>query len=173
MRSRIILILLLVVALTACGGSSSAGGKTRVVAAFYPVAYAAARLGGPGVVVQNLTPPGVEPHDLEATPSTVRAVKEADHVLLLGHGFQPQLEAAAGNGPKVVHLLDTPGLRLHPADPHVWLGPPRYALIVKGVAVALGRPQAAAPVIARLHALDRQYRSRLEHCRRHEIVTSH
>src|SRR5712691_5977453 len=145
MRSRIILTLLLVVALTGCGGSSGPGGKTRVVAAFYPIAYAAARLGGPGVSVQNLTPPGVEPHDLEATPSAVRAVKEADHVLLLGHGFQPQLEAAAGNGPKVVHLLGTPGLRLHGADPHVWLDPLRYSLIVKRIAVALGRPRAAAP----------------------------
>jgi len=170
MRAGIILILSAFL-LAGCSGGSQGG--DHVVAAFYPVAFAATEVGGSGVVVRNLTPPGVEPHDLEATPSTVRAVKEADHVLLLGHGFQPQLEAAAGNGPSVVHLLDTSGLRLHPADPHVWLDPLRYALIVKRIAVALGRPRAAAPVVARLDALDREYRAGLAHCERHEIVTSH
>ncbi len=171
MRSGIILIVGAVL-VAGCGSGSNSSGD-HVVAAFYPVAFAAAEVGGPGVVVRNLTPPGVEPHDLEATPSTVRAVKEADHVLLLGHGFQPQLEAAAGNGAKVVHLLDTPGLRLHPADPHVWLDPLRYALIVRRIAVALGRPHAATPAVAQLHVLDREYRAGLAHCRRHEIVTSH
>ena len=36
-----------------------------------------------------------------------------------------------------------------------------------------GLPNAAAPVVARLHVLDREYRAGLTHCERHEIVTSH
>jgi ABC-type metal ion transport system, periplasmic component/surface adhesin len=145
----------------------------RVVAAFYPVASAASEVGGPSVHVENLTPPGVEPHDLEATPATVRKLREADHVLLLGHGFQPQLEEAAGNGSSVVYLLDTPGLALRDSDPHVWLDPLRYALIVKRIAVALGRPNAAAALVAKLHQLDLAYREGLRTCKRREIVTSH
>jgi zinc transport system substrate-binding protein len=94
-------------------------------------------------------------------------------VLLLGHGFQPQLEAAAGNGGAVVHLLDTPGLRLHDSDPHVWLDPLRYALLVRRIAFVLGRPRAALPFVAKLHALDGEYRNGLAHCAHSEIVTSH
>src|SRR5207253_7981282 len=121
---------LVVLALAACGGHSSRSGKTRVVAAFYPVAYAAEEIGGDKVSVSNLTPAGAEPHDLELSPDAVRKIQEADVVLILGHGFQPQVEAAArqshGN---VVELLDTPGLQRHAnGDPHVWLDPVRYAL---------------------------------------------
>ena len=88
------------------------------------------------------TPPGVEPHDLELRRTTSRS-PSADLVLLLGHGFQPQLEAAAGSGRRVVRLLDTHGLRRLPNnDPHVWLDPVRYALIVKRIGAALHRPQA-------------------------------
>jgi zinc transport system substrate-binding protein len=168
---RLITIFILAALVSGCGSAASKG--TNVVAAFYPVAYAASQVGGLGVVVENLTPPGVEPHDLEATPDAVKSIREAAHVLLLGDGFQPQLEAAAGKGSRVVYLLDTPGLDRHGVDPHVWLDPVRYALIVKRIAAALGRPEAAAPMLARLHALDRQYRAGLRNCARHEIVTSH
>jgi zinc transport system substrate-binding protein len=95
-------------------------------------------------------------------------------VLLLGHGFQPQLEEAAGHGSRVLLLLDTPGLGRHPNnDPHVWLDPLRYALIVKRIAAALHRLRAADDLVARLHALDRAYRQGLRNCARHDIVTSH
>jgi zinc transport system substrate-binding protein len=163
----------LILVVAGCGSAGGSGGGTKVVAAFYPVAFAAQEVGGPGVHVDNLTPPGVEPHDLEATPDAVRKIREADHVLLLGHGFQPQLEAAAGHGSRVVYLLDTPGLDRHGVDPHVWLDPIRYELIVKRIAAALGRPDAAAPMIAKLQQLDRDYRAGLRNCTRHEIVTSH
>jgi zinc transport system substrate-binding protein len=169
-----ILVVALVLGATACGPKTSTDGRNHVVAAFYPLAYAAELLGGSTVDVTNLTPPGVEPHDLEATPSDVQAVRSADVVLLLGHGFQPQLEDAAGRGKKVVWLLDTPGLRrFDNGDPHVWLDPLRYALIVRRISQALGRPQAVGPFESRLRALDREYRRGLAHCTRHELVTSH
>ena len=66
MISRIVLILVLAGFLAGCGSGSS-GGKKSVVAAFYPLAYAAERIGGPAFDVWNLTPPGAEPHDLELT----------------------------------------------------------------------------------------------------------
>jgi zinc transport system substrate-binding protein len=170
---RLITVFIIAALVSGCGSVSHGAARTHVVAAFYPVAYAASQVGGPGLVVENLTPPGVEPHDLEATPDAVKAIREADHVLLLGDGFQPQLEAAAGKGSRVVYLLDTPGLGRHGADPHVWLDPIRYTLIVKRIATALGRPNAAAPMLAKLGQLDRAYRTGLRNCTRHEIVTSH
>jgi zinc transport system substrate-binding protein len=178
MKMKIILVCSLALAMTAsaCRGTGPArdSGKKQVVAAVYPLAYAAQRLGGSSVEVHNLTPAGAEPHDLEVSPSEVRLIRSADLVLLLGHGFQPQLEASAGNGKRVLRLLDTPGLaRFANGDPHVWLDPWRYARIVKRIAAALHREAAAAGLVAELRGLDRAYRQGLSRCARHDIVTSH
>jgi zinc transport system substrate-binding protein len=175
---RLILILIfgiLVFWAVGCGGGSAGSpAKETLVASFYPLAYAAEEVGNGGVDVENLTPAGAEPHDLEVSPQDVAAIREADLVLLLGDGFQPQLEDAAGTGKKVLRLLDTPGLALRPdGDPHVWLDPLRYAKIVGRIGQALQRPDAAARLQARLRDLDGEYRTGLAHCERHEIVTSH
>jgi zinc transport system substrate-binding protein len=177
MKFILILILALAVAGLAvgCRGSGDESStRETVVASFYPLAFAAEQVGGEAVSVENLTPPGAEPHDLEVSPSDVSKIKSADLVLLLGHGFQPQLEDAAGSGPDVVALLDTPALDLHPdGDPHVWLDPIRYLKIVERLGAVLRRPAAASRLLARLSKLDREYRRGLADCARRDIVTSH
>jgi zinc transport system substrate-binding protein len=176
LRIIIIVIVTIVVgtvaAAFAAGGDSRPADRTSVVAAFYPLAYAAEQVGVPGLRVTNLTPPGVEPHDLELSPDDVAALKSAGTVLLMGHGFQPQLErAAADSSAHVVALLDTPGLARAGNDPHVWLDPLRYAVLVRAIATALhGDP---SPLLARLRRLDREYRAGLAHCARRELVTGH
>jgi zinc transport system substrate-binding protein len=176
MRTRIILMSLVAgLLLSGCvGKSSGAGSKTKVVAAFYPLAYAAEQIGDNHVAVRNLTPAGAEPHDLEISPRDVAEIQSAGLVLLLGHGFQPQVEAAAGHGKNVLRLLDTPGLHVLPnGDPHVWLDPIRYELIVERIGAALHRPAAARALVRGLTALNREYAQGLERCARREIVTSH
>jgi zinc transport system substrate-binding protein len=179
---RLIVILILTfggLALAACGGGRGDGGRTdsgqeTVVAAFYPLEFAAAQIGGDSVDVKNLTPPGAEPHDIEVSPQDVAEVRDADLVLLLGRGFQPQLEDAAGTGGHVVRLLDTPGLDVHPnGDPHVWLDPVRYSKVVDEIGQVLGKQAAAGDLEKRLADLDTEYRVGLSHCARKEIVTSH
>ena len=179
MRLIVILILTFGVSIAAVGcggggGEAAGAGMKQVVAAFYPLAFAAAEIGGAGVDVKNLTPPGAEPHDLEVSPRDVAAVRDADLVLLLGHGFQPQLEDAVGAGDNVVRLLDTPGLEVHSNDdPHVWLDPVRYAKVVDRIGQALGKQSAADNLEKRLMDLDSEFRAGLADCERNEIVTSH
>jgi len=181
---RLIVILILTfsvsIAVAGCGGAdaggggAAGGGMKQVVAAFYPLAFAAAEIGGAGVDVENLTPPGAEPHDLEVSPRDVADVRDADLVVLLGHGFQPQLEDAVGDGDDVVRLLDTPGLEVHSNnDPHVWLDPVRYAKVVDRIGQALGEQSAADNLEKRLMDLDSEFRAVLANCERKEIVTSH
>lgn len=155
-------------------GASSGpiGPGARVVAAFYPLAFAAEQI-NPGADVENLTPPGAEPHDLEVTPRDVRDVQAAGLVLLMGSGFQPQLESAAGEGANVLRLLDAPGLDLRPGDPHVWLDPSRFQGLVEVIGQRLGRPDAAQALSDRLAALDAEFKAGLARCKRHEIITSH
>jgi zinc transport system substrate-binding protein len=174
MRIRIILIFGATALCASCGGGGGSDGEgTSVIASFYPLAFAAEQVGGASVRVRNLTPPGAEPHDLEATPGDVQELHEADLVLLLGKGFQPQFEDAAGDGERVLRLLDTPGLAVLGSDPHVWLDPLRYAVLVKRIGGAIGRSEEAERLERRLRALDRAYRDGLADCARHEIVTSH
>ncbi|MGN6301949.1 MAG: hypothetical protein ACTHN8_12775 [Angustibacter sp.] len=54
------------VAAAACGAPvrPASDGRLQVRAAFYPLQFVAARIGGPAVSVTNLTRPGGEPHVL-------------------------------------------------------------------------------------------------------------
>lgn len=181
MRMRIIIAIVgimivagVVLALASGDQGPSNSGSKRVVAGFYPLAFAAQELGGSDVEVDNLTPPGAEPHDLEPTPQDVQALESANLVLLLGQGFQPALERAAeGAQGRVAELLDIPGLDVHPGDPHVWLDPVRFEAVVRAIAGALGDRAAAQPLVRRLQDLDREYRAGLADCTHREIVTSH
>jgi zinc transport system substrate-binding protein len=150
-------------ALAACGGDDSptADGDVDVVAAFYPLAFAAEQVGGGQVDVSNLTPAGQEPHDLELSPSDIAAVEEADYIVYL-EGFMPEFdeavaEYAAGEALEVgsvVELLDygegAESLDDHEhgedeghdhetegADPHFWLDPLRYAAVGEAIAEGL------------------------------------
>jgi zinc transport system substrate-binding protein len=183
---------LLVAGATACSGSPTTAGRLRVVASFYPLAEAAQRVGGDAVTVTNLTAPGVEPHDLELTPSQLAAVSDADVVLYLGGGFQPAVEDALADasGRTVdvssdLRTLPVPAGESDPsltADPHVWLDPLLYRGIVETVdrtfieASPSEEPMFdanAAGFDHELAGLDADYRSGLARCARDEIVTSH
>lgn len=179
--------------LAGCGGDGPSSGRT-VVAAFYPLAWAAGQLAGEGTDVVNLTPPGVEPHDLELTARDVERVRGAELVLYLGGGFMPALEDALDGHPRTLDLLagqqllrvapgavdegdtaqeDEDGAGEQTVDPHVWLDPGRFAAIVRAVARELGDPNGADGLVAELERLDEELRLGLETCERREIVTSH
>jgi zinc transport system substrate-binding protein len=196
-RPRLVVWLVVVlVALTtaACNSSPSgtAGGRLSVVANFYPVAEAARRVGGSLVSVTDLTPPGVEPHDLELTPRQLQDIAEADVVLYLGGGFQPAVEDAVKDaGGEVVDVsagiqrLPTPpgeaeeGLT---SDPHVWLDPVLYREIVDKVETAFARVDGSSAATFEANArsfgdelsgLNHDFEAGLSDCARNVIVTSH
>ena len=139
--------------LTACGSGddeAAASDGVGVVAAFYPLQWAAERVGGDRVDVTSLTPPGAEPHDLELTPRDVASLTEADLVVYL-EGFQPALDdAAAEAGDAAWDAGQAADLSLttradehegeteeehaghadqegEAVDPHFWLDPTRLA----------------------------------------------
>jgi len=170
--SRTVLFCAAGAAAVAAAGCSGAGDDAdgAVVAAFYPLAYAAEHVAAPGTPVVDLTPPGAEPHDLELSARDVGRVRDAVLVVYAGNGFQPAVEDAVEDrdGP-VLDVLDAePG-----GDPHIWLDPHRYASVVRAVADALDRPDAAEPLVERLAALDAELERGLRRCARREIVTSH
>lgn len=171
-------------------------GSISVVASFYPLAFAAERVGGDAVTVVNLTPPGVEPHDLELTPDDLQAIAEADVVVYLGGGFQPAVEEAVEAEATGVTVDALEGLELLPApvdapdhdgdepvsDPHVWLDPTRFASVVDRVATALGEAQGAEAATFLenagalgdgLRSLDDEFRMGLAECETRVMITNH
>jgi zinc transport system substrate-binding protein len=188
--ARIVLIIVALVLAAGCGGDEGGDEGFEVVAAFYPLAYAADRVGGAEIDVRNLTPPGAEPHDVELTARDVERVRRADLVLYLGGDFQPALEDAVADAEgdaldllNGVRLLRGEGHDEHgegeehadeeSVDPHVWLDPLRYATIVERIARELGRPEASGAVVRELRRLDRDFRVGLADCARRDLVTSH
>jgi zinc transport system substrate-binding protein len=141
--------------------ASSADGKLKVTASFYPLEFLAEQIGGSRVAVNDLTKPGVEPHDLELSPKQTAALGESDVIVYL-RGLQPAVdEAVAQSG--VTYTADAAALTTledhgaevdgehhttggagddesHAtteqdagADPHIWLDPVRYAQVAEGV----------------------------------------
>jgi zinc transport system substrate-binding protein len=179
MVSRIVLVCVaaaLTPVIAGCGGSDTSADGETVVAAFYPLAFAAEHVAGRGVEVVDLTHAGQEPHDLELSPRDVARIQQAGLVVYAGHGFQPAVEAAVRqrSGPSLdvldhVRLLGSGD----DVDPHAWLDPVRYEQVTRAIASALGEPARSASFVRRLAALDRQLTRGLERCERRTIVTSH
>jgi zinc transport system substrate-binding protein len=177
---RIVLVLALAGAVAGCGSSTAASGGRSVVAAFYPIAWAAEQTGGPSVHVHNLTPAGAEPHDIELTPKEVAETQSAKFVFYLSHDFQPAVADAVRDARGTTFdvlqgqsLTAGLGDESGKTDPHVWLDPIRFAGIVEKIGVTLGRPVKGRSLAARILRLDREYRRGLAHCARHEFVSSH
>ena len=186
-----------------CGADTSepsAGeDKPAVVASFYPLVFASEGVGGDLVEVENLTAPGIEPHDLELSADQVRSLSDADLILYLGGGFQPALEDVVSglDESRALDVLEGRGFlesaeseshegeeedHESTADPHVWLDPTIMAEIVDQVAVRLSRIDPAhkkvyldnaAQLDSRLENVDRKFNTVLSHCLTRDIVTSH
>lgn len=181
MRRLVSVPLVLALVAGACGSGDDVardGGDTvSVIASFYPLAEAARRVGGDLVRVADLTPPGVEPHDLELTPDQVDDLEDADVVLYLGGGFQPGVEEVAERREAATVDFHTDG-----DDPHFWLDPVRMAAAVDLVEEVLARiapdrkeafAANARAYAAELAALHTEFAETLATCERRTIVTSH
>ena len=175
------------VTLTGCGLASASPDRSPdatlgVLASFYPLQFVAERVGGDRVEVDNLTKPGVEPHDLELAPQDVAAVSDADLVVYLG-GFQPAVDDAVtqSGSQAAFDVAETAALDL-PNDPHFWLDPSRLADVGDALAAQLGAvdPDGAAAYSANaerlradLESLDTAFADGLATCDSRDIVTSH
>lgn len=161
--------LLSIAVVSACGGTGGRGagdGRLGVVAAFYPLEYAVAQIGGSHVDITGLTKAGAEPHDLELSPRQVAKVAQADLVVYEKH-FQPAVDAAVDGQARDTALDVSPAARLDlvlvedghdhggeteeehadhadqasdgtsARDPHFWLDPMRYADVGDAIAAEL------------------------------------
>jgi zinc transport system substrate-binding protein len=182
-------LLLPLLLLSACGSadstSSAASTTPKVVAAFYPLQYAAQQVGGTDVTVANLTQPGVEPHDLELTAAQVAEISQADLVLYV-KGFQPAVDDAVAQQAadrsidvtSALQLLDGP----EGADPHVWLDPSNMSKIGTAIAERLATidptkaetfAQNSSALTSSMAELTKEFSTGLASCKTKSLVVSH
>jgi len=182
MRRALALLGLLAAATAACSAGSGADGQgVSVVVSAYPLEWLAERVGGQRVSITNVTPPGVEPHDVELNAPDLATLEEADLVVVVGGGFQPGIEDAAarraGTTVTVLEQLDGPE-----GDPHFWLDPLAMA---RGAELLAERLSAIDPVGAATYAsraaaftetmrdLDGRIERTIGTCERDLVVASH
>ena len=126
--------------------------RLNVVATTGMIADAARQVGGDLVDVKGLMGPGVDPHAYRQTRTDIVAMTRADLVLWHGLYLEAQMEdfftdlSAKRNVVEVAAGLDTSLLRGHDDyddkfDPHVWMNPDIWALIVEQVQGALTATQ--------------------------------
>ena len=176
-------------------------GKPQIVASFFPLYDFARALAGTNFHVVCLTPPGGDPHAMEASPQLARSVADAQLVLLLGFGMDGWLEKLSTNERKTRVSVASLGIapkrvgqaalgefaegghgdhaHEHDAnemDPHVWLDPVLAQQILQRIAdemVAVA-PQHRADVEARRDAyLHESFTAELADVKRRQIVTFH
>ena len=169
-------------ALGACAGSEedpSDDARPLVVASFAPLAEAAREIAGNLARVEDLTPPGAEPHDVELTTAQLDRLHDANVVIYLGGGFQPAVEEAVKRAEgRVVDLMPAHA----GADPHIWLDPLLMSEVARSIWAALAEtdPDNARTYQrnvttygAALAGLDEEYARGLANCERKVIVTAH
>lgn len=172
---------------TSSSAASAGSGGLTIDAAFYPLQFVAEHVAGEYGTVTTLTAPGIEPHDLELSPATVRSMGNADVVLYVG-GLQPAVEdAIKATGTPSFDAADAIPLVARQTgdlsfDPHFWLDPALvadYALAVGDEFAHLDPAHAdaymnnAATLSEQLDALDGDFKTGLATCKRHDIITTH
>jgi zinc transport system substrate-binding protein len=206
MKKSIILIFIIAMAIIGLGILAIFGMESKVenkadsadtlsvVASFYPLYFFASEIGGEHVDVQNLTPPGVEPHEYEPTPQDIIAIEKSDLLVLNGSGFEPWGEdvitnfgskkpvVLAGENLAVLTVESGDGDHNEITDPHVWLSPTLALQIVERIRDGLISTDPeneseyranAEHLIAELNKLDLEFENGLKSCARRNMVTLH
>lgn len=175
--------------LVGCSGLNSSatperqpGTRIRVVAAVYPLAFAAKAIGAADVEVSTLATGGVEPHEQELTAKQVALVERADVVIYVP-GLSAAVDAAVGQSSAlVVDALAALGQHRRTGDPHLWLNPIRLADVGKALATTLSTFDAphqatyAASAVAfrsTMTQLDADIKNQTRPCATQLMVTTH
>ena len=138
-------------------------GAVRVVATTGMIADTARRVGGDSVKVEALMGSGIDPHSYRQTRSDIALMLRADLVLWNGLYLEAQMEeflAGLARRTDVVAVAEAvPPDRLLASseyngrfDPHVWMAPPLWSMVVDAMAdaIAAARPDAGDTI--RSHA---------------------
>ncbi|MEG6523202.1 metal ABC transporter substrate-binding protein [Desulfotomaculum sp. 1211_IL3151] len=169
----------------------------KVYTSIYPLYDFAKQVGGTKVQVENIVPPGAEPHDWEPSPQDMVKMTKANVIILSGTGVEHW-------GDKILNTLDRENITIiqagqrlnlieethahtdspehHLHDPHVWLDPLHAKIMVDEILTGLVKAdpnnksyyQANANQFQQeLDKLHLEYQENLAKTKTKEFITSH
>jgi ABC-type Zn uptake system ZnuABC Zn-binding protein ZnuA len=182
--------LVLGLALPACGGGDTgstpepvAGRALRVVATTTQLGDFARVLGGDRVEILDLLKANVDPHDYEATPADLEAVRRADLVVKNGIGLEDWLDRTLESAGSKARVVDaSTGVAVRGDDPHIWHDATRARTMVRTLAAAMreANPENAPAYAAaeeaygaELGALDAEILGQIRALPNKKLVTNH
>lgn len=182
---------------TSKANTTTAGmGRIVVYTSIYPLYDFAGKVGGNRIELNNIIPPGGEPHGWEPAPRDIARMSGADVLILCGAG----METWAGrvfdnlNNPKTIVVdssLNVNLIKQSPehghdhntySDPHIWLDPLNAQIMVDNITAALVQADGANKAFYQQNALSfkkeleklhLEYKDNLANTRIKEFITSH
>ena len=146
--------------------------RLKVVTTIAPLYSFTKNIAGDSVVLENLLPSGVGPHEYSLSPEDARKIADADIIIQNGVGLEGWMNRLIGsvnelrsNSKKLLVVDTSKGVEIFNNDPHIWLSPRNAVLQVRNIAAALVKADPgnadeyeknAADYIKRLEALDRE-----------------
>lgn len=182
---------------TTAGKSSPAGQPLPVMATFLPITLLTRAVAGDCAQVTTLVPPNLGPHDFQAKPGDLLALRRARVLVKNGLGMEGFLDKliASADPPQLLVIDSSRGVPTlrgeHGQDhghehgavnPHIWLDPLRAAQQVDNIRDGLmkadpgcaeGYRQRAATTTAQLRQLDRSIANQLKPFRGKTFVAFH
>ena len=192
-KSAVIVVVIFSLSLFACTQSGPVTGKTdnrlKVVTTIAPLYSFTKNIAGDSVVLENLLPSGVSPHEYSLSPEDARKIVDADILIKNGVGLEDWMNNLIGSANELradsqkLVLVDTSeGVNIIDNDPHIWLSLRNAVIQVTNIKAALVEAvpgnadeyeKNAADYIKRLEALDREITECTDKWRTKELVTFH
>ncbi len=154
-----------------------------VTTSIYHLNFFVSEVGGDRIVVKNITPPGVEPHDYEPTARDLVQIQKSKLLFISSEDFEPWgskiKKDMVGTGVTVIEV--SAGL-VENNDPHIWLSPELAKKEVEVITDELIKADEGSTqyfleneksLIAKLDKLSMDFRQGLSSCKEYKVVTSH
>ncbi|NLT95333.1 MAG: zinc ABC transporter substrate-binding protein [Clostridia bacterium] len=168
--------------------------QNTVMVTNYPLYFFTKQIVGDKLTVQNLLPPGVEPHSFEPAPKDIIKLEKAKLLIYNGAGLEDWIvkigqtldnkELEIIDASKGVELIQNKEKDDHPGefDPHIWLDPVNSKKMVSNILDALVAAyhqsqevfrENAQELIKQLDNLDQDYREQLTDIKKKVFVVNH
>jgi len=163
----VVVIVVLLALISNAGLQVSRGERMRVAATFFPLYDWALNVVGDKADVINLTPPGMDPHDLDPTPNDLSLIVSSSVFIYNGAGMEPWVGKVLPMIDKTTTVIVDVSLgidvirdELGNANPHFWVDPTLAIKAVENIELGMEQADPANAVYYRQNA--QNYINRLE-----------